>query len=226
MSFQDLPERIGQEVSGLRDRTAEAVRADSDSFFRAVSKLGDRFDDLEETLTDRLDRLSRLTEANADALERVGSKRTTWPRRLFWAFLGGSIAAAVAYLADPERGRARRARLSDQVASRARKVGGEVFQEAKVAADRARGTVIEAAKDLLPDDVPDDPDLLEQRIRSEVFGHRDDTADVVLRVDGPGVVALKGTVPTRDSEDELVRSVGAVDGVTDVTSELEVRAGH
>jgi hypothetical protein len=55
-----------------------------------------------------------------------------------------------------------------------------------------------------------------------VFGHRGDVDRVVLRVDGPGAVALKGTVPTPVSESELVAAVAAVDGVIDVTSELAV----
>jgi gas vesicle protein len=212
----ELPGKLTHAVEGLRDRAAGAVSADSGSLFRELHKvenrLGDRIDDVEDSLSSKL---SALVSAEA---------RTSWPRRLFWLLIGAGIGAGAAYLADPDRGKSRRTQFSDQAAARAREVSEDLQNKAKMAADRAKGEAIEAAKDALPEDVPDDPKLLEQRIKSEVFGHRDDVQDVVLRVDAPGTVAVKGTVPNSESERDLIAKVAEVEGVIDVRSELSVRS--
>jgi gas vesicle protein len=216
MELEQLPDKLTHAVEGLRDRAAGAVSADSGSLFRELHKveshLSDRIDDVEDSLSKKL---TVLVTAEA---------RTSWPRRLFWLLIGAGIGVGAGYLADPDRGKARRSQLSDQAAARAREVSEEVQKKAKVTADRARGEAIETAKEVLPEDVPDDPKLLEQRIKSQVFGHRDDVQDVVLRVDAPGSVAVKGTVPSSESERELLTQVAEVEGVIDVRSELSVRS--
>jgi gas vesicle protein len=220
--LEDMTSRIIEHIDGLRDRTAEAVKADGESTFRAVAKLGDRIDRTEDALLARIDDLDdRVTEQWHDV--RATSRRTSWPRRLFWLALGAAAGTAVAYLADPDRGRARRAQLGDQVGARARDLTSEARDQAKMAVDRARGAAIETAKEAMPEDVPTDPKLLQDRIKSSVFGHRDDVSDVVIKVDAPGSVALKGTVPDARSEQELLASVSEVDGVLDVRSELSIR---
>jgi osmotically-inducible protein OsmY len=78
----------------------------------------------------------------------------------------------------------------------------------------------------VPDElqVPADAQTLRDRIQSEAFGGRDDVQDVIIKVDGPGQVALKGAVPTTDNERELLAAVASVDGVLEVRSELSVRS--
>jgi gas vesicle protein len=101
VQFHDLAERLTTQLDELRDRTAETVRADSDSFFREVHQLRDSLGDLEERLDDRLERLS---DEHAEALrDAIGRRGTTWPRRLFWLTLGAAAGAAAAYFASPER---------------------------------------------------------------------------------------------------------------------------
>jgi gas vesicle protein len=216
MELEELPEKLTHAVEGLRDRAAGAVSADSGSLFRELHKvesnLADHIDDVESGLNKKLGLLV------------AAEKGTSWPRRLFWLLIGAGVGAGAAYLADPDRGKARRTQLSDQAAARAREVSEDVQKKAKVTADRARGEAIESVKEVLPEDVPDDPKLLQQRIKSEVFGRRDDVQDVVLKVDAPGAVSLKGTVPTSDSERELLTQVAEVEGVIDVRSELSVRS--
>lgn len=216
MEIEQLPDKLSHAVEGLRDRAAGAVSADSGSLFRELhkteSRLTDHIDDVEDSLSKKL---TVLVSAES---------RTSWPRRLFWLLIGAGIGAGAAYLADPDRGKSRRTQLSDQAASRAREVSEDLQGKAKVTADKVRGEAIEAVKEVLPEDVPDDPKLLEQRIKSQVFGHRSDVQDVVLRVDAPGTVAIKGTVPNSETERELLAQVAGVDGVIDVTSELSVRS--
>lgn len=208
-------------LDGLRDRTADLVRADGGSVFRELHRLGTRIDDAEE-------RLHAQVEATADGLDdKLGdllsaSKRTTWPRRLVWLTVGAALGAAAAYLADPDRGKARRTQLSDQAAARSREVADDLSNRTRDVAQRAKGEAIEQAKDVMPERPEDDAALLRQRIKSEVLGKRDDTSNVVLRIDAPGKVALKGTVEAADTERALLAEVAEVEGVTDVSSELTV----
>ena len=220
----DVTGQVTHKLEDLRDRAAGAVGADGSSMHRELGQLGDRVERVESSLGKRLDAL--VSELADTRIERVSVERTTsWPRRLFWLVIGAATGMAAAYLADPDRGRARRTQLSDQLSARARDLGDDAAAQAKVAADRARGTVIEATKEVLPEDVPDDPKLLQDRIKSEAFGNRDDVTDVVIRVDAPGQVALKGTVPGPSSERDLLAAVSEVEGVIDVRSELSVRSG-
>lgn len=227
MDLSELPERFGSTVDELRDRAGAAMRGDGESVFRELRGLSGHVESLGEHLEGLGERLDDLEVAQAKGFRDLAAakRRSSWPRRLVWITLGAALGAGAAYLADPERGRSRRDQLTDQLAARSRELAEEATTQAKIAADRAKGSVIESAKDVLPEDVPDDPKLLEQRIRSHALGGRDDVGDVVVRVDGPGQVALKGTVPSTESERELLAEVAAVEGVVDVRSELAVRAG-
>jgi gas vesicle protein len=210
-------------LEGLRDRTADVVRADGGSIFRELHRLGSRIDDAEERLHTHVDASAAgLDDQLGDLLS--ASKRTTWPRRLVWLTVGAALGAIAAYLADPDRGKARRAQLTDQATARGRAVAEDVGDRTKSAVQQAKGEVIEQVKGTLPDRPESDPALLQQRIKSEVLGKRGDTSEVVLRIDGPGEVALKGTVPAVDTERELLAQVAEVKGVTEVTSELTVAA--
>lgn len=224
----DQAEKVGSTVTTaldeLRDRTADRLRADGGSVFRELHRLGNRIDDAEDRLEAHVDasvaglddQLSELVSA---------SKRTTWPRRLVWLVFGAALGAAVAYLADPDRGKARRSQLTDQTVARGRSVADDLGGRAKDAAQQAKGEAIEQVKGALPDRPEPDAALLQQRIQSEVLGKRTDVTAVVLRIDGPGVVALKGTVPTVETERELLAEVAEVAGVSEVSSELTVAAG-
>ena len=214
---------VGSALDGFRDRTADVVRADGGSVFRELHGLGQRIDDVEVAVGEHVDATTAGLEAKLDAVLSA-SKRTTWPRRLFWITIGMAFGAAAAYLADPDRGKQRRTQISDQAVSRGREFVDEAGHQAKSVVDRAKGEVIEGVKDALPASPEPDAVVLQQRIASEVLGRRDDVSKVVLRVDGPGMVALKGTVTTARTERELLAQVAEVDGVVDVISELTVGA--
>jgi gas vesicle protein len=230
MDIDQLPSRISEGVEGLRDRTAGAIAPDgTPSATRAVAKLKDRIDGVEERLSGQLAAATATLTAATNGLDDrlddlvATGRRTTFPRKLFWLLLGAAMGAGAAYLADPDRGKSRRAQLSDQAGARAREVRDEVSTRAKLAADQVKGEIAETVQEVRPERVTDDPELLTQRIKSEVLGHRDDVSAVVLRVDAPGVVAVKGTVPDANAERELLAEVAAVDGVLDVRSELQLQ---
>jgi hypothetical protein len=66
------------------------------------------------------------------------------------AILGGvGLGAALMYLFDPERGRGRRAKLSDQVASKANRIGAGIGSKTRDLRNRAQGLVHEV-KSALP----------------------------------------------------------------------------
>lgn len=182
-----------------------------------TSQLTGRLDELEANLRDRLP-VDRFTAPDPVI-------RTTWPRRLLWAAVGFAAGTAAAYLADPERGRARRTELQQRLQSSTSHLADTATKRADHAAGQARGVAAEAGRAVTPQDVPDDPKTLEARVKSEVFGARDDVDKVVLRVDAPGTVAVKGTVPTPVAERELLAQIAEVEGVQQVDSELTVSAG-
>lgn len=62
---------------------------------------------------------------------------------------GFGLGAAVMYLFDPDRGRGRRARLGDQMASKANKFGDAVEGKTKDLRNRAQGLLHEA-RSILP----------------------------------------------------------------------------
>lgn len=180
---------------------------------RMTTQVGDRYDDLERMFRDRLP---------TDLFRPEPVIRTTWPRRLLWAAVGFAAGTAAAYLADPDRGRDRRTQLQQRAASTGTDLADSAAKRADHAAGRAKGVAAETAKSVTPQDVPDDVKKLEARVKSEVFGHRDDVDKVVLRADGPGTLTVKGTVPTPVAERELLAEIADVEGVTDVHSELSV----
>jgi gas vesicle protein len=224
MDLTELSHKLTKQIDDLRDRTAEAVGADGGSLFRELSKLSDQLDEVESHLDDRIDEVATLVDDHWTAL-RSSQRRTTWPRRAFWLALGVAGGMAAAYLADPDRGRTRRAEISQQLSATAREVAEQAAGQAKELADRAKGELIESASDAVPDEfqIPADAQTLRDRIQSEAFGGRDDVQDVIIKVDGPGMVALKGTVPTPDNERDLLAAVSNVAGVLEVRSELNVR---
>jgi gas vesicle protein len=224
MDLTELSHKLTGQLDELRDRTAEAVGADGGSVFRELSKLSKQIDAVDAHVDDRIDDVQALIDDHWASFTRE-QRRTTWPRRLFWLALGAATGAAAAYLADPDRGRSRRAELQQQVGSSFRDVAEQATGQAKEAAGKVKGQLIEGAKEAAPDElfVPADAQTLRDRIKSEVFGRRDDVQDVVINVDAPGQVALKGTVPGPDNERDLLAAVAGVDGVLDVRSELSVR---
>lgn len=223
MKTADLTHRVTRSAGGIRERAAGSVATEARSVVRQLTGMTRRLDAVETNLSDRIDALEGSLSGQLRAATRSGS-RGSWPRRMVWLVIGAAMGAGAGYLADPDRGRSRRTQLSDQAAARARDARDEMKQKAKTRADRLRGDVIESAKGKLPKRASHDPQLLQDRIKSQAFGGRDDVQDVVLRVDEPGVVTVKGTVPSPESERDLLAKVVEVDGVIDVRSELSVRS--
>lgn len=213
--------RVAARFDDLRDAASDALATDESPASRELDRVRRRLDDVEGSISSAMSELGQQQRELTHEVH-AASQRTTLPRKLFWMALGAFTGAAVAWINDPDRGSARRAQLSDQLGSQTRAVTSQARAQAQQVANRAKGSAIEATRAVLPDDVPDDPSVLVQRIKSQVLGHHDDADDVVVTVGSNGHVALNGTVQRMASLDDLTGAVGAVNGVTHVQSNLLV----
>ena len=133
----------------------------------------------------------------------------------------GAAAAAAMYLLDPDRGRSRRAKLSDQAAALARKAE----EKGRAQAEYQKGVVQGLAHDLTEPFRPErefDDETLRQKVKSEAIGRWDGPKnDVEVDVD-KGVVTLKGKVDDAQDMNELIRLVKGVPGVASINDQLSV----
>jgi osmotically-inducible protein OsmY len=132
----------------------------------------------------------------------------------------GAAAAAAMYLLDPDRGRTRRAKLSDQAAAMARKAE----EKARAQAEHQKGVVQGLAHDLTEPFRPEpdfDDETLRQKVKSEAIGRWEGPkSDVEIDVES-GVVTLKGNVDSQNV-DQLIRLVKGVPGVASVSDQMSV----
>lgn len=130
-----------------------------------------------------------------------------------------SLAGLLTYLLDPDRGRARRARLADQVSARGRDVADAVTAKAKYQKGVFEGVAHEVAAIFEEDGVYDDETLM-QKVRSEAIGPSGvDAGDVVVDIT-QGTVHLTGSVADKKAHRRLVDLIGKVDGVSDIDDAL------
>lgn len=138
-----------------------------------------------------------------------------------WLAAGTVCGAAVMYLFDPLRGRARRARIEEKAVSTARRGGYEVARRAEDVLNRAKGAVAKARASLAGSGGADD-ELIADRVRSRM-GHVMEHADHVETKVTRGVVSLRGTV-SRAEKRRLVEEARGVPGVRRVQDLLVSRA--
>jgi osmotically-inducible protein OsmY len=176
----------------------------------------------------KLDQLSTRGRRSADLLRERAELATRGDRGpgrlggLLVGLLGAAAGAAAAFLFDPARGRARRARLSDQGAATVRRMTrqGEGLVrrvrsdvQGKLAATRAAGS---------PEARPLDDATLTDRVQSVVF--RDSSVpkgDLNVNVER-GIVVLRGEIPDEAMRARIVSEVEAVEGVWSVRDLLHL----
>jgi osmotically-inducible protein OsmY len=139
-------------------------------------------------------------------------------------FLIGTVVAAaaalVAYLLDPDRGRSRRARLSDQMAARAR----DVADTAKAKVEYQKGVMKGVAHDITEpfrgkNGEFDDQTIL-QKIRSEALGRLDSKSGIEIDV-RDGRVTVSGSLEGVEDRARILDLIRRVDGVTEVEDRFE-----
>ena len=143
-------------------------------------------------------------------------------RKLTLVGVVAAAAAAAAYLFDPDRGRSRRARLSDQAAARARDVSEAVKAKVEYQKGVAKGVVHEVTEPFRPEKEYDDQTLL-QKVRSEALGRWPWSDSIEIDITH-GNVTINGTVETPSDRERLLDLIRDVDGVGMVDDRLEVRS--
>lgn len=145
--------------------------------------------------------------------------RRTSRKSALGTFLAG---ATTAYLFDPAAGRRRRAVLRDRAARMLRRGGRTVGKRSRFVLGHLRGVAAWARGLFARPQRATDDHTIEQRIRSDALREAGvTTRDVDVRVED-GVAVLQGKVPERSLADDLVKRVGKVPGVVDVSDQLEV----
>lgn len=140
-------------------------------------------------------------------------------RRIGVFTAGVASGAALAYLVDPDRGRSRRARLSDQSKAKARDMKRSMKSGLEYQRGVAKGVVHDLTEPLRPNRQFDDETLL-QKLKSEALGYWDhpDTIEVDI---SDGIVRLTGDVDDEESRDQLVKLIRRVDGVGLIDDRLQ-----
>lgn len=129
------------------------------------------------------------------------------------------IGAAIAYFADPDNGRSRRARAKDQLQAKMRGRQRQAEQLARHAENVAAGQAAQArgAGQPRPTDDVDVVHAVKQALSGLGVPTSDFTVDVV-----DGTAALRGQVPTGDDKTKVEQAVGRVPGVQRVESWLHL----
>jgi osmotically-inducible protein OsmY len=137
------------------------------------------------------------------------------------AFVTGSlVGASLAYLFDPDRGRSRRSRLSDQAAALARDTAETAKSKLEYQAGVATGAIHDLNESFRADRTFDDDTLL-QKVRSEVLGYWDlDGIEIDVR---DGHVTITGPIHDEASRRRLVTMIRDVEGVDLVDDRLRSR---
>jgi osmotically-inducible protein OsmY len=135
--------------------------------------------------------------------------RPSLGQRLAWLAGGVVLGSIAAYLADPDRGRERRADLQEQGARLA-------AQAADLAAGTTDPALSGAAGELTPDMKDPSDAVLIERVRSDAIGPSTvRNSAIVTTVEG-GVVTVRGQVDERGQREDLLGRIRGVDGVEDV----------
>lgn len=134
--------------------------------------------------------------------------------------IGAAVGALFAYLFDPDRGRSRRARLSDQAAARSRDLTETMRQTAEYQKGVAKGIIHDASEAFRPDNVYDDETLM-QKVRSEALGYWDGSESIEIDITD-GKVELSGSVRDSASHDQLLSLIRDVEGVGLIDDRLKV----
>lgn len=140
-------------------------------------------------------------------------------RKTLLMIASAAVGAALAYLFDPDRGRSRRAQLSDQAKSQIRDATETVRARAEYQAGVARGAFHEAKSSFEPEREFDQETLL-QKVRSEALGHFPSEAVEVDITDG--TVRVSGSISSSADRELLLEMIHDVEGVHTVEDRLEV----
>jgi hypothetical protein len=131
---------------------------------------------------------------------------------------GFGIGAGLMYIFDPDRGKRRRAQVSDKARHMAKKTNDAIGKTSRDLANRVSGIVAEAESLFISSKALDE--VLVARVRSKLGRVVSHPSSINVTAIG-GEVILAGPVLANEV-DQLLKSAGAIKGVTGVENRLEV----
>ena len=134
------------------------------------------------------------------------------------ALTGFGLGAGLAYLADPEEGRRRRARLHDAAAHASNRLEAAAARTSRDLQNRIAGLAARARTQIIEETAPLD-DVLAARVRARV-GHVVSHPRAIEVRASNGIVTLRGPVFEAEVEG-LMKHVADVPGVSGVENQLE-----
>lgn len=150
----------------------------------------------------------------------VNRRRSRW-RGAMMALTGATIGATTAFLADPARGRARRARLLDQAAATARHAGRALQRGMRGIRSTAEGK-LQALTEGGGRVAPVDDVTIRDRAETELFRDpRVPKGTINLNVER-GVIVLRGEVPDDAMRRRLAAEAAGIEGVWSVRNLLHL----
>lgn len=132
-----------------------------------------------------------------------------------------AIGAGLMYLMDPDRGRSRRAWLTDKIASFARGTTRSVYRTGEDWRNRAYGMAVET-RSKFQGRGPVSSEQLLQRVRSEMGRAVSHPRLIQVMADANGTVTLTGRVLASEAN-RLISTVESVPGVNLVVNRLDVK---
>jgi hypothetical protein len=168
-----------------------------------------------------MDVSNRMNRAWRGRPELVRNDRSRGRGGWLMALAGAAVGYIAAFLADPQRGRARRARLIDQSAAAVRRAG-RVAGRAMNAVSSTAGGKLEALTEGGTRVGPIDDVTVADRAETELF--RDPSVPkgaININVER-GVLVLRGEVPDAAMRDRLERQAREIEGVWSVRNLLHL----
>ncbi len=134
------------------------------------------------------------------------------------AFVWGALGALAMYLFDPQMGRTRRAKLSDQFGGAFRRTAREASRKVEYTRGQAEGLRHMGSSDSPP---PSD-EALTAKVESEVLNRWNYPKGQISVNSVEGIVELRGTCESEDQISNLEQDVRKVTGVVDVHNYLHL----
>jgi osmotically-inducible protein OsmY len=227
--------------AGLTERASEAGAATSSMAGSAYGGTRDWLGGIGESIGEMTHRFGRRAGRTRDgATERAQELAERARRMLPWheeekshagaytaaGLTAAALGAAAIYLFDPTQGRRRRQDAAGQAnrivsqCGRAFRQTGRQFQDMM---NRGRGMAHEARSRYMPRGGEDvSPEMMIQRIRSQMGHHVADAGSIAVMVDRNGTVTLSGPVQHNEL-DALLAMVNRTPGVTELINQLDVQ---
>lgn len=129
---------------------------------------------------------------------------------------------ALAYLFDPDRGRSRRARISDQMGAAARNAARSAEAQFEYQKGVAEGIAHGVTSTFQKDDKDYDSATIEQKVRSEALGPLGLADSVEVDITGDAIT-IGGSVPSEEDRSRLLDEVRKIAGERGVEDRVAVQ---